>query len=152
MRPAVFADEITAIGNALGLEGRFMCEFGFNQIMAILKPEPEMETVTVERWGAIWPDGRTSDGLWDTVEIAAAMTDGPNGAGVPIKLTGTITRPKPAPVERSVSVSGVVISKSGGFDTWPKDPAFGSTNLFQRTAAEGKTVTLTATWSEPPHE
>ncbi len=100
----MFHDEITKIGNAIGLEGEFLINFGFDQIMAILAPEPEMETVVVNRWecrtcGHIHLSNPLIDGCScmsaDYISIATDF----------ISITGTFQRPKPKPVDRSAKLT-----------------------------------------------
>jgi hypothetical protein len=121
-------DGLTAIGNALGLEGTFLNEFGFNQIMAILKPEPEMEVVGVERWLCpICNTAYESIGIDRCCDPSAAL----------IKLTGTTTRPKPTPVEKSAKIS---LYPDGGWCWLSGDVATDSP------------TTGVIVWEEPAHD
>jgi len=65
------------------------------EIEDLLNPKPEMETTTVERW-------TFGDGC-DTFATEEEARDNATHSGEVYKLTGTYQRPKPQPVEKSVS-------------------------------------------------
>jgi hypothetical protein len=105
----MFADQVTAIGEALGLEGRFLVEYGFEQIMAkLLPPPPEMETVEVERFLLV-------DKVTGKSAQYATCGDDPYDASTHdvVKLTGHFQRPKPVKVERSVELW---FDREGGYE------------------------------------
>ena len=100
----MFVKEITAIGNAIGLEGKFMVDFGFDQIMAILKPEPEMEEVEVEQYTVITPNGGCL-GTYPTPEAAGKVM---HDKFQLVVMRGAYRRPKNQPVMQIASVDAYV--------------------------------------------
>lgn len=106
----MFNEQITKIGNALGLEGKFLVGFGFEQIMAIIAPPPEMEDVDVTSWAIIAPSGfiETTSINEELQQGQVANENSPYYGYRVVKLAGTYQRVKPKPVERSVSVEVLV--------------------------------------------
>lgn len=135
----IFAKEITAIGNALGLEGSFLNEFGFSQIMEKICPTPkppEMEEIEVECYATVWPDKSICSLM---VQLPEVMEESQNL----VKLTGTYLRPVPQKVERSVSIDAEIQNGRHGYRA--------GTILDEFTdfpECHGKRGTLTFTWEE----
>jgi len=98
------AEEVQRIGNAIGLKGTFMVEWGIDHILDILDPPPKYETVETEpMWGlANKATGELTGDLFPTEESAA---DNIYPNYIPVKLSGTYTRPVPAKVKRRQEVS-----------------------------------------------
>ncbi|OHD19266.1 MAG: hypothetical protein A2Y38_23755 [Spirochaetes bacterium GWB1_59_5] len=96
----MYVDGLTKIGNALGLKGQFLGEFGFDQIMNIITPEPEMETLELTRYFTISEEGCIM-GTYETE--ADAEEYGAAGTSV-VRVSGSYQRVKKQPVEKSVSV------------------------------------------------
>jgi len=101
------AEEVQRIGNAIGLKGKFLCDWGTDHIFDILDPPPEIEEVDAHLWvvvdsntGRIWNTGTKED-----MEIACSP-DPTNQLKI-IKLTGTFTRPVPAKVKRKMVANNV---------------------------------------------
>lgn len=119
---------------------------GVKLVNAILNPEPEMEDVEIVRWecpkcNAVRIDPKFI--LDHSCEVVAADL---------IKLTGTVQRPKPQPVEKRVSVEADIADGRGRFEAGtPMSVALGGKNVFSdHPELFGKTVTLTAVYQETP--
>jgi hypothetical protein len=77
---------------------------------AILKPAPEYAEVPVERWAVVAPSGYVEATYPDEERALHAATQPRYLDYAVAKLTGTVRREKVAPVERSVTVGGILIS------------------------------------------
>lgn len=127
-------------GHSFGIFGleanRSSTEKTLANINAILQPEPEFEDVAVVVWAAYDRDGGRI-AVKDSKEYAEKC----DGCVAVSELRGTLRRPKPQKVERSVSVEMVLIGRSA-------EPRYNCSPRICFPGAEGKQVTLTATWEE----
>lgn len=121
----------------------------FRTVDAILNPLPEMEEVEVVRWMCTTCD-ETYDFRPVTSECGAKLNEhgGECNGTEYVKLTGTFQRPKPQPVERSVSVDVRVKASSGGDKGQPILPSGYYATFQDFPECHGKTGTLTFTWTE----
>lgn len=115
---------------------RTECYGALESVGAILNPPPEMESVEVVRW-------TFGDGC-DTFATEDEACDNATRSGEVYKLTGFRHRPKPQPVERSVS--GPVEWVREGINAIPLSSG---APYFDFDAVVGKTGTLTFAWMEP---
>ncbi len=94
MKGLLFQEEIQRIGDVIGLIGKFLVDWGCDDIIraAGYDPRPpKTETVTVERWAVMAPSGYCEDtfACFDTAQMCLENIFG----GAIIKLTGSYEVP-----------------------------------------------------------
>jgi hypothetical protein len=112
---------------------RTKCYDALEKVTTIRNPPPEIEEVTLTRWETTGPSGCPE---WSTFGADAA--DWERKGQIVIELTGTYKRPKPRKVEKSIIIKSVFVDLRGQLTCQP---------IF-RQGPEGKTGTLTFSWTE----
>jgi hypothetical protein len=121
-------------GDILIVDMNLIADSHLKKVRSVLNPPPVYEEVELKRW-----ECKTCGAMFKT----QAVNDGNSccwGIDTLIPLTGTIKRPVPAKVERSVTVEEVQVTAFGGV-------RFSQNKLFTSVPV-GKTGTLTFTWEE----
>ena len=103
-------EEIQRIGDAIGLKGRFLVDWGTDDIINTLCPKPEFETAEVKRWACV-----RDDKIIDTARDKRKLQEIYRREGdFFIELTGTYHREVKPKVKHREQVFGFEGHFAGG--------------------------------------
>ena len=106
------SDEVQKIGEALGLKGTFIKDWGTGHILSIVCPSPQVETVEVKQWVVIdTATGTQGTYLKQSIAQACAIN------AIVVELTGSYERE----VKRKVKMRRELGTFSTGYFAYRSD-------------------------------